>query len=340
MTILIATGIYPPQIGGPAKYAQKLHEELGRRGPVLLCAWSGLERALPWGMRHFAYFLRLLPKATRADAILALDTWSAGFPALVAAKLLRRKLLVRIGGDFVWEAYVERTGDMVRLSEFYKQPRRLSMKERLIRRATLSLLRHADTLLFNTAWQMRIWQDAFKYETPARVLENEYPAKKVESDSPGKKTAAGSPLGKKIFVAAGRGIRYKNIPAFADAFAKGAAGRAELDTRALPPHEHAARNAAAYAYAVPSVSEVNSNNIIEALSYNKPFIAPLDCGMRERLDGLGVFVDTLDRRAMERAVEELLDGQKYQAYVGRISAFSYVRTWADIADEILDSAKV
>jgi hypothetical protein len=249
----------------------------------------------------------------------------------VAAKLLRRKLLVRIGGDFVWEAYVERTGDMVRLSEFYKQPRRLSVKERLIRRATLSLLRHADTLLFNTAWQMRIWQDAFKCETPARVLENEYPPKK---------TAAGSPLGKKIFVAAGRGIRYKNIPAFAESFEKAAAGRAELDTRALPPDEHAARNAVAYAYAVPSVSEVNSNAIIEALSYGKPFIAPLDCGMRERLDGLGVFVDTLDKRAMERAVEELLDEQKYQAYVGRISASSYVRTWADIADEILDSAKV
>lgn len=331
MTILIATGIYPPQIGGPAKYAQKLHEELGRRGPVLLCAWTGLERALPWGIRHAVYFLRLLPKAMRADAILALDTWSSGFPALMAAKLLRRKLLVRIGGDFVWEAYIERTGDMVRLSEFYKQPRKLSLKERLIQRATLVLLRHADMLLFNTAWQMRIWQEAFGYATEARVLENEYPAKK---------SAADSPLGKKIFVAAGRGIRYKNIPAFAEAFAKVAGGRAELDARALPPHEHAARNAAAYAYAVPSVSEVNSNSLIEALSYDKPFIAPLDCGMRERLDGLGVFVDTLDWDAMQGAVEELLDDAKYQAYVERIKAFSYVRTWGQIADEILGIAKL
>ncbi len=331
MTILIATGIYPPQVGGPAKYAQKLYEELGRRGPVGLCAWSGLERSLPWGIRHMVYFVRLVPKAIRADTILALDTWSVGFPALLVARLLRKKLLVRIGGDFVWEAYIERTGDMVRLSEFYKQPRRLSFKERLIQRATLVLLAHSDVLLFNTAWQMRIWQDAFAYKTPARVLENEYPAKKQAADFP---------LGQKIFVAAGRGIRYKNIPAFAEAFAKAAAGRAELDTRALPPAEHAARNAAAYAYAVPSVSEVNSNNIIEALSYNKPFIAPLDCGMRERLEGLGVFVDTLDQAAMCGAVEELLDEQKYQAYVARIKAFSYVHTWGQIADEILEATKV
>ncbi len=329
MTILIAAGIYPPQIGGPAKYAQKLHEELGRRGPVELCAWSGFERALPWGIRHIVYFLRLLPKAMRADAILALDTWSTGFPALVAAKLLHRRLLVRIGGDFVWEAYIERTGKVVKLSEFYAHPRELSVKERAIQRATKVLLNGADVLLFNTAWQMHIWQEAFKFSTTARVLENEYPPKKPTTDSP---------LGTKIFVAAGRGIRYKNIPAFAEAFAKVAQGRAELDTRALPPQEHAARNAAAYAYAVPSVSEVNSNNIIEALSYNKPFIAPLDCGMRERLQGLGVFVDTLDAAAMQRAVEELLDEHAYQAYVERIKAFSYVRTWEDITDEILAAA--
>ncbi len=330
MTILIATGIYPPQIGGPAKYAQKLHEELGRHGPVELCAWSDFERALPWGIRHLVYFLRLVPKVARADAILALDTWSTGFPALVAAKLLRKKLLVRIGGDFVWEAYIERTNEMVRLSEFYKEPRLLSFKERLIQRATLTLLRHADVLLFNTAWQMRIWQETFQFSTPAHVLENEYPAKKSAPDFP---------LGKKIFVAAGRGITYKNIPAFAEAFAKAAPGQAELDTRALPPREHAARIEAAYAYVVPSVSEVNSNNIIEALSYNKPFIAPLDCGMRERLEGLGVFADTLDKAAMQAAVEELLDEAKYQAYVERISAFSYVHTWADIADEILELAR-
>lgn len=331
MTILIAAGIYPPQIGGPAKYAKKLHEELSRRGKVELCAWSGLERSLPWGMRHFAYLLRLMPKAARAEAILALDTWSTGFPALVAAKLLRRKLLVRIGGDFVWEAYIERTGHMVKLSEFYKEPRNLSLKERMVQRATLVLLRHADVLLFNTAWQMLIWQDAFKYTTQARVLENEFPPKEAAPDSPS---------GPKVFVAAGRGIRYKNIPAFAAAFAKAARGRAELDTRPLPPREHLERVKAAYAYAVPSVSEVNSNNIIEALSYNKPFIAPLDCGMRERLGGLGVFVDTLDGAAMERAVEELLDEDTYRAYAARIREFSYVRTWGDIADEILEAANV
>lgn len=337
MTILIATGIYPPQIGGPAKYAERLCQELNKRGRVKLCAWSGLERALPWGMRHVVYFLRLLPKAPRADAILALDTWSVGFPSLAAAKLLRKKLLVRIGGDFVWEAYIERTGEMIRLSEFYEQPRKFSAKERLIQWATKKLVRHADVLLFNTAWQMRIWQEAFSFSAPARVLENEYPPWRGQSDSP-----HDFPSGKKVFVAAGRGIRYKNIPAFAEAFAKATAGRddIELDTRALPPQEHVARVASAYAVAAPSVSEVNSNMIIEALSMGKPFIAPIDSGFREQLQGLGVFVDTLDKQAMERAIRELLDEHAYRGYVERIKNFSYTHTWEQIADEILEAARV
>lgn len=332
MKILIATGVYPPAIGGPAKYAKNLTDELSKRGIVFLCAWGSVERFLPWGMRHLYFFLRLLPGAARADVILALDTWSTGFPALVAAKLLRKKLLVRIGGDFVWEAYVERTGEMVRLSEFYDKLRHLSLKERLIQRATKTLLRHADLLLYNTLWQMRIWQRAFGIATPAQVLENEFPSKKATTLSP---------LGKKIFVAAGRGIRYKNISAFADAFAKAAEGRtdAELDTRPLPPQEHLARVESAYAFAVPSVSEINSNAIIEALCYGKPFVAPKDSGMYERLLGLGVFVDTLDPQAMQAAVEELLNEQKYQAYVERIKQFTYTHSWSDIADEILSAAQ-
>lgn len=326
MKILIATGIYPPQIGGPAKYAERLYTELGKRGQVYLCAWSKLERALPWGIRHLVYFLRLLPQAARADAILALDTWSVGFPALLAAKLLRKKLLVRIGGDFVWEGYIERTGDRIKLSEFYNKPRALTSKERLIQWATGKLLKRADMLLFNTAWQLRIWQKAFSFTTPARVLENEYPPKQSASDFP---------LGKKIFVAAGRGIRYKNIPAFIEAFKAADRDDVELDTRPLPPQEHLARVAKAYAVVVPSVSEVNSNIIIEALSYNKPFIAPIDSGFYEQLRGLGVFVDTLDQVAMQRAIIELLDEQTYQGYIDRIKSFSHVHTWSNIADEIL-----
>src|SRR3989344_4554547 len=95
MKVLIATPLYPPQIGGPAKYAQALSEWLpnvGHEAPVLSYGW--VERHLPSGVRHLWYFLRLLPQVFGVDAVFALDTWSVGLPALIAAKLARKKLLV------------------------------------------------------------------------------------------------------------------------------------------------------------------------------------------------------------------------------------------------------
>ncbi|HVU80066.1 MAG TPA: glycosyltransferase family 4 protein [Candidatus Paceibacterota bacterium] len=334
MKIVLAAPLYPPDIGGPAKYAKALFEELAKRGlKPRLAVWGRRERALPWGLRHAWYFFRLLPKAAGADAVLALDTWSVGFPALCAAKLLRRKIAVRVGGDVLWEGYVERTRQLVRLSDFYENPRNFTLKERVIYGAARLLVRHADVLLFNTQWQMDIWRKAYGIpEGRARVLENEYLAERDFGPEP---------AGKKVFVAAGRGIVYKNIPAFAAAFAEVAKRHPdiELDMAPLPPEAHLKRVRSSYAYAVPSVSEVNSNNIIEALAFGKPFLAPRDSGMAGKLRGLGAFADTLDRADMERAIEELLDAAKYKEYAERIRAFSYEHTWAQITDELLEAIR-
>lgn len=332
--ILIAAPLYPPDVGGPAKYAKEIFEELSRRdaSPGLV-VWGEMEKWLPWGARHLWYFVRLILRAGRADAVLALDTWSTGVPALCAAKMLRKKFLVRIGGDLLWESYIERTGKMVRLSEFYTIPCVFTYKERLVRAATRFLVRRADILLFNTGWQRAIWQAAYGF-APARaeVLENHYAAAQQ---------VGGLTHAKKTFVAAGRGIVYKNIPMFERAFAEVAKNFQDikLDTKPLLPQEHVARVARSYAVAVPSVSEINSNFIIEALHHGKPFIAPRDSGMLEKLQGLGIFIDTLDQQALEGAIKELLDEHAYAAYVERIRAFAYTHSWVQITDEILDAAR-
>ncbi|HVV15537.1 MAG TPA: hypothetical protein VHD55_04015 [Candidatus Paceibacterota bacterium] len=333
MRLTIAAPLFPPQIGGPAKYAKELFDELNRRGlKPRLVVWGRAERLLPWGARHLWYFFRLLPRVIGSDAVLALDTWSVGFPALCAAKLCGEKFLARVGGDILWEGYIERTGEMVPLSGFYATKRNFTLKERVIYGVTGFLARHAGMLLFNTLWQMEIWRKAYNIDIGRmRLLENEYSGERHETPAP---------RGKKIFLAAGRGIAYKNIAGFEEAFSEAAKRHPdiELDTRPLPREEHLARLAGIYAYVVPSVSEVNSNNIIEALKYGKPFMAPRDSGMFEKLQGLGVFADTLDKKAMEAGLEELLDAEKYKQYVGRIRAFSYTHSWAQIADEVLDTA--
>jgi glycosyltransferase involved in cell wall biosynthesis len=328
MKVLIATGIYPPEIGGPAKYAQGIERELQSRGvSTSLAVYSHIGRALPKGIRHLWYFVRVVTKIVHCDFVLALDTWSAGMPALFAARLFRRKFLVRIGGDFLWEAYVERTGDLCKLSEFYEKPRAFNLKERLIFRGTSYLLRHADVLFFNSAWQRDIWQRGYGFmPEKARVLENQFDGvKNVE------------PASSATFIGAARGIKYKNIWMMSQAFA--AAQRRHptitLDLTSVPPQEHQARLKNARAVIVSSISEINPNTIWEGIALGKPFICPLDSGCRERLSGMGLFVDTTNENALIEAIERLVDEKEYQTFVQNIRSFTYVHTWKDIADEIL-----
>ena len=90
MRFLIATGIYPPEIGGPAYYAKNLAEALQAKGHAVEIGTFGALKKLPTGIRHLALFLRLLPATSRADFVIALDTFSAAVPTYFAAAIFRR----------------------------------------------------------------------------------------------------------------------------------------------------------------------------------------------------------------------------------------------------------
>ena len=74
MKILIATGIYPPDIGGPAKYAKSLRDEFAKLGHKVKIVKYRIEKKLPIGIRHCLYFLRVVLNLPKTDLIIALDT--------------------------------------------------------------------------------------------------------------------------------------------------------------------------------------------------------------------------------------------------------------------------
>jgi len=73
MKILIATGIYPPDIGGPATYSKLLKDELPDRGIDVKVLSFGEVRHLPKIIRHFSYFLKVLKLGKGANVIYAQD---------------------------------------------------------------------------------------------------------------------------------------------------------------------------------------------------------------------------------------------------------------------------
>ena len=109
MRVLIATGLYPPESGGPATYTKLLEERLpalpaqaGRGFTVSVLPFSTV-RHLPKLLRHVAYFAVCWRMARRADVVYAQDTVSVGLPAALAAQCAGKKFVVRVPGDYAWE---------------------------------------------------------------------------------------------------------------------------------------------------------------------------------------------------------------------------------------------
>lgn len=174
MKILIATPLYPSEIGGPAQYAYNLEQEFKILGHEVHVAKFSAVRSWPNGLRHLLYFFSLLPKIQQADFILALDTWSVALPAVAAGRLLNRKLVIRTGGDFLWESYVERTGDLVLLRNFYQTTReKWSLKEKVIFYLTRWVLRCAS-VVFSTDWQRQIWRGPYNLNLAQTVIIENY----------------------------------------------------------------------------------------------------------------------------------------------------------------------
>ena len=105
MRILICTGIYPPDIGGPATYSKLLFDELPKRGFEVKILSFGVVRNLPKIIRHIFYFFKVLKAGKNADIIFAQDPVSVGLPSCLASFFLRKRFILKVVGDYAWEQF-------------------------------------------------------------------------------------------------------------------------------------------------------------------------------------------------------------------------------------------
>src|SRR3989344_5380970 len=117
MKVLIATPLYPPEIGGPATYAEILKQAWGN--DAIIVKFSDV-RKYPKIVRHLLYFRMVLKAARKADVVFALDPVSVGLPAMKAAQKAGKPFIVKIVGDYAWEQGVQRFGVTQNLDEFVK----------------------------------------------------------------------------------------------------------------------------------------------------------------------------------------------------------------------------
>lgn len=324
MHIVLAASVYPPEAGGPSSFAALLSAALQRQGHTVSVVRFNIVRRWPSGIRHALFAYHLLARARHADALIAFDTITTGAPAAIAAFFAGVPLLVRIGGDFLWEAYVERTHDLMPLPDLYTRREKWGVKERAVFFITSLVLKRAYAA-FNSPWLLSIWRSAYRLQSGRTAIIENAIEPRVE----------GRPYDRRNILLFGRKIALKNRAAFERAF-----GRAQkkypdiiLEKGLVPKEELDERMRSCYAVALPSISDVAPNYIIDAIRMGKPFLLTKYSGYAERFKDYGIIVDPLREDDMVRGIEKLADPAVYQRLVAQIASFDEVRTYDDVAKE-------
>jgi len=132
--ILITSGIFSPDIGGPASYAMTLGKNAPNGFSVTIMAYSNrlkypddnklpfklirVWRKLPKGLRHLVYLFKVLSEAGKNDILFSLNAVSAGVPSLIAAKIRRKRFFVKVVGDYAWEIAVHKRKSSLLINDF------------------------------------------------------------------------------------------------------------------------------------------------------------------------------------------------------------------------------
>jgi len=346
MRILIATSIYPPDIGGSAQYARNLYQTWKGEGHEVIVASYGWERAVPPGLRHLLYFTKILRKGWKADLVLVLDTWTAAVPTMVACKLMNKRYILRTSSDFLWERYVERTGDMVPFRDFYgTRLGHLSDREKILFVAAQKVLRNATKVIFSTEWQRDIFEKAYGLDSAKNAIVENFCGKKTESVTPEGR----------VFIGGTRFLTWKNQKTLNEAFelAKQALAHnpshqklenepekviltdIELDTSKATYDTFIGRMRRSWAVILVSISEISPNIIFDAVSAGAPFILTKENGISDRISNAAIFVDPLNKEEIVEKILWLSDPKNRAAQAEKVRQLSFSHSWKEIADEIV-----
>lgn len=348
--ILIATGIYPPDIGGPATYLSRLHKELAQFGyKIVILTYADTNAATEHKhsvsrhhnalVRYWYYFLYLWKIAKHNDIIFAQDLVSTGLPAGLV-KLLRPnlKLVVRIGGDFLWEKSYNKGWTTQTLDKYYKQHKNIIEKFYLM--IYKFVLRQCDSVIFSTHWQKNIYEKYIKSgKTKYGVVENAFPS--IDEIRPIEY------IHDILFV--GRLIKLKNIERIAQVAASlqlkfTIIGDGPLKEKIsnmdnvifldkMSEQDVLQEMAKSRVVVVPAASEVSPNTVLECIKLKKPVLVTKYCGYYDKYKDQLLFIDPFNAEDIKYKLQFLLNDASYVDYIKKIHEINDDRNFINVANE-------
>ncbi len=350
--LLLATGIFPPDIGGSASYSALVAQQLPFRGyrVSVLAYGSGsgpgahfVSRRLPKPLRHGVFFFKALTLSARADVVLCADaSFGAGFFAVLAARLAWKRAFVRVTGDYAWEQGAQRFGVTDLMDDFQKS--RYGLRVELLRMLQAWTVRLAHMVIAPSVYLKGIAVGWGVPEKKIRVVYNavEVP-EKVEDRVHARERLQ---LTGSIVVSAGRLVPWKGFTVLMEAFADlkkripdallviigSGPQEAELKTYArampvanairftgaLPKNELHRYLSAADVFALNTAYEGFSHQILEAMAHGLPVVTTRVGGnleiVRDGENGLLVSFD--DASALEKALADVLQKEDLHRRLG------------------------
>ncbi len=355
MKIILATGIYPPDIGGPATYSRALAQELQKLGHEIVvityvecCKLQVAETPDSWPvvrisksggplLRWWRYSRALKQHGADADIVYAFSSVSCGVPLRIAS-LKKPKKILRLGGDFLWERYTDGGGRLGLQAWYQKKGCKLQIAN--------WLLKPFDHVVFSSAFQRDLYIDHYKNLPAYSVLENAVPSgipvlhekhtplrllflgRLVGFKNLPSLIAALKDLSRMTLTIAGSGPLLAKLQACATA--NGVAdrvafiGKRDGSEKQKLFHEHDL-------LVLPSLTEISPNVALEARSVGMPVLLTQENGLSASLQKGMVVRDLQDSEQIASAIREV--EKKYQTIAQECAQPALQRSWGVIAQE-------
>ena len=321
MKILICAGIFPPDVGGPASYGLNLAMALVARGhEVKVVTYSDKKKVedyypfpvvrilrstfKPW--HYFRYLLALLVNGVSANVLYAQDQVSAGYPSLLASRILRKPFLLKVTGDYSWEQAMNRGLTSVLIDEFQKLSEYAPLVQK-IRSVQMNVVRQASTVVVPSQYVARLIRGWNVPEEKIRVIYNAValPAPKDSKAQLRQRYSVGP--NEFLIISSGRDVKWKGFAMFREVVDELKKSHPEirwLVLNDLPQNTLHEYFAAADLYVLNTGYEGLSNTLVEALSAGLPVVTTNVCGNPEVIEHgkTGLLVEYDNREQLKDAI--------------------------------------